>query len=554
MSVWLFGLTGLVFALQVLPVTGFFLMLMLAPYWSVVTVNLGFIVLAFEAATSRVPLVWLLVPIAYFGGYALFAHQSHRAVERLDAEARASNSGKRIAFVPASASLVIESNADDLGGAASSLVRAYRLPVAYTVTRAQEQRKPQELSRLDSNYRAERAGSPSVCRRIQQDSRFAAATAWAHFISPLRGTRSPSQPVLCTYSLPESPALQEIRISARSEPIGTWLLKGRRVRVELSASDGARLELLSGHAVPYAWLPLPIMGCFLNSARPKWECFAGFGTSANRGIGGTGAHGGATIEIVARALGLVPGSIEERRAELEATSTPELDNLLIRHETAAVANLDRLLADPTLRATVHDLAGLAERPDLLAPRADAMLRAMSAALTYGKGRSETARNLQRLLAHLPDAPFTRIGPALLLALDAGRPVQSDVGRRSVSEETDGTLLRRLGDLGPPALPTLDRLIFSSPGRPPVDAVLGLCRLGAPAAGMAERLAQHVRETEPRSDLRFVAFVTLLRLGRSDFAEALVEDSGGYRRTDIEAWRKAVSSDSGPQVCTSRPVR
>ena len=63
-SFWLFGWTGLVFVLQLIPFTGIFLMFLLAPFWSVVTLNLGFVALAYEAATGRVPRVWLLAPIA----------------------------------------------------------------------------------------------------------------------------------------------------------------------------------------------------------------------------------------------------------------------------------------------------------------------------------------------------------------------------------------------------------------------------------------------------------------------------------------------------------
>ncbi len=552
-SVWLFGLTGLVFVLQLIPFTGIFLMFLLAPFWSVVTLNLGFVALACEAATGRVPRVWLLAPLAYFGGYAIFAHQSHQAVEQLDAAVRNLNADKHVPFDPASNALVIESNANDLGGTGSSLVRGFHLHVAYTVTRDHQRRTPKELPQLNSSYRADRVGAAATCVRIRGDTRFREATAWAHSTRPSGSARASTQPALCAYSLPERPTLPEIRISARRDPIGSWLFTGRRVLVEISMPGAETVELISGHVAPYSWLPMPIMGCALNSGAPKWQCFAGFQTAAYRGLGGTGAYGGATIEIIARALGLVP--VEGPRTEPETTSTPELDELLARHETAAIANLDRLLADPTLRATVHDLKGLAERPELLIPRVDAMLSAMSAALSHGKGRSETARNLQRLLAHLPNEEFARIGPALLMALAAGTPVQPANSRRPVVEQIDGTLLRRLADLGIQAVPTFDRIVFANAGRPPVDAVLGLCRLGALASPMAIRLAQRVNEnSSPRDELRLAAIVTLLRLGQPDLAEPMSDGFGGYRRTTIDAWRTTVNAESGPHVCTLRDGR
>ena len=45
-----FALTGISFLLQLFPLTGVFLMLLAAPLWSILTVNVGFVSLAVEAA------------------------------------------------------------------------------------------------------------------------------------------------------------------------------------------------------------------------------------------------------------------------------------------------------------------------------------------------------------------------------------------------------------------------------------------------------------------------------------------------------------------------
>jgi hypothetical protein len=44
----------------------------------------------------------------------------------------------------------------------------------------------------------------------------------------------------------------------------------------IALPDGRRLELLGGTAVPLAWLPMPIIGCALNSGAGRWDCAALF--------------------------------------------------------------------------------------------------------------------------------------------------------------------------------------------------------------------------------------------------------------------------------------
>ena len=284
---------------------------------------------------------------------------------------------------------------------------------------------------------------------------------------------------------------------------------------------------------------------------------------------------GATVDTIAQALRLEQSPAASRRAEIAAAPATVLDDLLIRHEQAALANLDLLLSDPTKLATVHQLAGLTQRPQLLAQRADAMLVAMSVALTHGRGQSETALNLQRLIAALPEPDFRRIGIELLRRLDEAKPAEARPGEarpgearpekarpgpspnsrgQPLGQRIDGDLATRLADLGDPAMPILERLAFTSKGDSAAYAILGLCRMSPMPSDLAQRLADHIAaDTSSTSDARAAAYVTLMRWSRADLAETLLDEKGRNRRDYQRRW-PGLSDGVGPAFCTFRYSR
>ena len=72
-SIWFFVFTGVVFLLQTSPVPGFWLLFLAAPFWSAVTLNVGFLSLGIEAAAGKVHRAWLVAPILWFAGYEYVA-------------------------------------------------------------------------------------------------------------------------------------------------------------------------------------------------------------------------------------------------------------------------------------------------------------------------------------------------------------------------------------------------------------------------------------------------------------------------------------------------
>src|SRR4051812_16140122 len=99
-SLAIFAFAAIWIALQAIPIVGMFLFFLLAPLWSIVLINAGFLGIGAEAIAGRVPRVWLVLPIAWFGGYLLFAWHDHRALDELRAEIATGNAATHIPFDP----------------------------------------------------------------------------------------------------------------------------------------------------------------------------------------------------------------------------------------------------------------------------------------------------------------------------------------------------------------------------------------------------------------------------------------------------------------------
>jgi hypothetical protein len=81
----------------------------------------------------------------------------------------------------------------------------------------------------------------------------------------------------------------------------------------------------------------------------------------------------------------------------------------------------------------------------------------------------------------------------------------------------GPTLSRLGELGPPAVPILERYFFQH-SQPGADAMLGLCTAGTAASGVAGRLVREVSNLKGiERERRFAAYLTLHRIGAAAHA-------------------------------------
>lgn len=508
-SLIFFLATATLFVLQMIPFIGFFLMILLAMFWSVFLINAGMLGVAAEALSGRVSRWWLVLPIAFYGGYYAFAVADHQALRALSASYDAANARVAVPFDPSRQVIAIDLASD--GDDSSWLVQNYGLPVAYS-------RNPN----YRQGYRSTRMIANDVCKEVRGNPALVGAgiqTFGFHDGEYGSATRPTLNRAFCSLTMPEEPTLPMVTVSLHRERIRYGTLPVSRTVTTIATPDGKRFQLLGGVAEPLSWFPMPMMGCWLNSGGPKWQCDAGFKRSGYTPIVSGDTRFSRDSVVLARALGLKRVPIAARKGgdpALVRAKIAELEQAALAQQLAAI---DGMIADPTARVKEWQTSVVANNPEILAAKADEIMRGLERAAAVGdenflKAR-ESGRILAGLIAQLPRERFVAYGPRLL-ALYRAHFAESTDGRRWERShwlwETE-PLLRRLGDLGPDALfVAIDRRAsFSSVNGAGIDA---MCRVGAPGkAQSGPALLDQWNKLKPSDrEEREALFVALLRTG------------------------------------------
>ncbi len=415
-STALFLFTAAVVLLQVFPLTGVFLMIFAAPFWSVVTLNLAFLALAVESLLGRMDRRWIIAPLLYFGGYAFNAHQANEHYLALDAKLKAENATQSIVFDPGQQVLVFDEDDEDLASAPRAFVQKFALPVVYVANANYE----------PARHLAYRLAEAETCKRLQREQHrlpSGISPSWFHGTS--NGTSTLRKDV-CIVQLPEDPNRPALHISASREKQSDRLLPHTLTTTTISDGLGGMAILTTGHAEVLGWLPMPVMGCALNSGAPSWDCFYGFHRKAV-GLGGTGTYGVATQSAIADVLKLSeqdPGSLSAVAAGNRGEVEQALSKSLGARNDRALANLDAAINGPDRKLTVHDVSGLIANPEPVLTRGRAMGAAIARIVADPKGNFETARVMQSILAYFPSPDFAEIARPLL-------PVLLPLSRRAI---------------------------------------------------------------------------------------------------------------------------
>jgi hypothetical protein len=536
----LFLVTGVVLLLQFFPLTGVFLMLFAAPFWSVLTLNLAFLALAAESLFGRADRRWLIAPLLWFGGYAVYAHLTHERYLALDAKLKTENAAQSIVYDPAQQVLVFDDRSEDLSGAPNTFVQQYALPVAYVSNANFE----------PARHLAYRIAKADTCNRLQSERGTlpsGISASWFHESS--NGERKLRKDV-CIVQMPEDPSRPALHIAATREPQKHQLLPHSLTTTTISDGLGGMAILTTGHAEILGWLPMPVMGCGLNSGVPSWDCFFGFHRQAV-GLGGTGTYGRATVAAVADVLKLT-GRRTPSLSAAAAEGQNEVEQALARSHSArndrALANLDAAINGPVRKLTVHDVSGLIGNPTVTLSRGRALGAAIARYVAGPQSHFETARVMQSILAYFPSPEFNEIArpllPILLPFVESGDWVVAD------------DFAMRLGDLGPEALPVLDALAVSKNKSSPVVHVYGVCRIGPDAASAGERLLALLPagETARRDrDLEIAVYVALRRLGRTDLidSEAAAPSPRRFEGIHADILKRDIGPESPRSACTGR---
>lgn len=306
-SAWLFIATGVVFLAQIFPFTGIFLMIMLAPFWSVVLVNVGFILMFIEAI-ARVTPRWLIVPpIIWFAGYAVVAVISHHKASELTRQIDEQNRAAGMVWDHASYNILVVPGAATTNALidpiADGLVERYGLNKVFVHN--------ETFRGISEDGRVEIVSSPcppwmnryhdqsnilyyNVVDRVVSDHRpfphYVAATEICKVVSHHR----PSGRVIKVVS-ERNLQKNDLFIRATISPITISNMKVRSRVLAVSVS-------------PVSWYPMPVIGCTLIDSTSTWKCGAQFWHTRDQ----KSDNERNKLAVVARALGLTERTLTTR--------------------------------------------------------------------------------------------------------------------------------------------------------------------------------------------------------------------------------------------------
>ena len=541
---------GFLFLLQAFPYTGVFLMILAAPLWSVPLINLAVVVAGLEGLTGRAPRWFILVPVCWFGLYALAVVRDEAAlVKAQKLVATANEASQPVFYDPARHDVVANAFVD-------KLLLGARLPVVYSEPRIGRYRamKAARLAfgPLCATLAERKVGAKLHVRKIHKST---------------AGRYGLDQAVpACIVSFQEEPSRAIVRLRKETK---VETIDGLAVRMTVISADTGegRAEVRAAEAAILQPYPMPVMGCFLNSGAPSWDCMARF-MRRKRERFGVNAYD-------ANALGQALDLSRVELAPSNEASNAMVEARLVQADTRRDRQRSELLlaflANPeNFSRHYRLLRQFKNDPAKLVPFAGRLISALEESDANerrgNKKARQTARAIAQLLAQLPDVEIRRNSSRILNLLDASaRGLQRSVG----------PLVRRTHVLGEAALPLLTRRLGRETGRrrlswPAADAVISLCQMGLPTAAVAGPKLLEIWRARNRTQTRTVRskdggrrevaraptlgrldkylYVALLRLGLRD--EAGVAKVKHAAKWWDNAWQ-TITPQSPADICHKR---
>lgn len=545
-SIFCFVVTALVFALQVFPLTGIFMMLFLAMFWSVITINAGFLFMIAEAAWWKMSPRWTLVfPALYFGGYFLFVATHNFKIYQADYDiprvAIQFDPDKQILSVP---KVFAESFLVKYG-----LEEVLSSHPSHSGMEGYQKTIPREtLVRL---------GDREQCEAMR-DYGYSKGTFFMRInISDGKGGYKPIEDK-CIYGIPlhSEPLEKEIVLieqdKTRRKPADVRLIDERPIIV--TTPDGRVTEISAGYAIMYPWFPVPILGCSLISSSPEWKCHTAFHRYAPKPIG----YG--HVDKLAETLGLIP---QDEKAVLNRKAAKVEIRRIVDDYNDPRRRFERIIANPC-NAQIPDKVFpmvLADRNYVSSNKEKILDAYIRATREYSLTCEAKNRNLRRALTPfivgLSDQDYKSLSGKLV---DYFAQEGSDFENRYYGYEKmmreDFHMLVRFGDLGEPAYETLLDMLEKSLGRiepwkTPTALYYAICRAGP---GITEgkrarvlliRALKRVKryKVAQREALRDAHYAAFMRLGlESDYSQYL--DPSQH----VSAQDRPIGPSSPPSTC------
>jgi hypothetical protein len=550
LSICLFAITGILFLLQLFPYTGIFLMMLGAMGWSTILINLGFIVMIIESLYRKLPRWFILFPIIYFGGYAALTIASHTEFYLLQRDATIKNQSANIPFNSEIHALVIGKTDSMLSGMANWMVQSYDIPVIYD-------KNPNFHT---ANHLSYRLAGKFICDKARKN--FTVNTGI--FTNPVYENGKMSKD-LCAIRKPEDPTLPIYTLttteSSRYKAKTTdFLLPTYDITITITDPIGHEYKLYGGTAEPFRWLPMPVIGCWLNSGAAKWECDATFMRERFSPIARN--HNGETgdISMIADALHLKrsPASARIDSSANDPVTEKQIENINNEALENELALLHSLINDSGYSKYSESSFPilLYKRSDLLASEALGMVQALKRFTQNKSGNRESRNTLAKLISRLPQKEFLSQAHELIEIVRQEPDIKEMPGYKLENDAED--FIIRLGDAGPEAYDILLNMMNKNIETTPKSwtnywVALAICRAGSDIGEKVKPSLIKILNSTDRyreQDLHSAAYVALLRLGFKN--DALKDPSAGtkYGSSWYDNKLATVTPESPKSVCTT----
>lgn len=551
LSILLFAITGILFLLQLFPYTGIFLMMFGAIGWSTILINLGFIVMIIESISRKLPRWFILFPIIYFGGYTALAIASHTKFSLLQKDTATKNQSANIPFDPKLHALVIGGTDSMLSGMANWIVQSYDIPDIYD-------KNPNFHT---ANHLSYRLAGKFICDKARKDS----TVNTGIFTEPVYENGKMSKE-LCVIRKPEDPTLpiytltttESSRYKAKTET--DFLLPTYDITITITDPNGHKYNLYGGTAEPLRWLPMPVMGCWLNSGAAKWECDATFMRERFSSIARSSNGDKGDIAMIADALHLKrsPASARIDSNASDPATEKQIENInneALENELALLHSLIKDSGYSQYSKSSFTILFL-KRSDLLAPEASEMVQALKR-FTQDTSRNRESRNtLADLISRLPPKEFLSQAHEIIDIVRQEPDIKEMIGYKLENDAEN--FIIRLGDAGPEAYDILIKMMNKNIETRPKAwtnywPVLAICRAGYDIGEKVKPSLIKILNSTDRyreQDLHSAAYVALLRLGFKN--DALKDPSAGtkYGASWYDNKLATVTPESPKSVCTT----
>ncbi len=546
LSLMIFALTGLIYVAQIFPITGVWLMMVGGPYWSVVTINVAFILMAVESLFGACPKKYVIFPLIYFGGYFATAGASHYQYQSLQSKVVEHNASVKIPFDPKVHDLVIAP-----GMSVAPFLTIYGLEEVYTLDPNDKSGKSsvafiggRKVCHMPVDFGLEGASVTSIRERKDAEN---------NSLIERLGTVVKD---ICLIKMPKNPDGEVFTVKVRETDAGSLLLPMKKRDVEITSPEGKTYLIKGGSAAPFNELPAPYMGCATNLESGSWECFHGFLREGFQSLNKSGYGSLGDFAAIAKALGLryVPIDKKYKPADADAVVEKIVEERLEAQKIDAYKRFDELIADPVKYKGDMDFSVIMTEQEFFIKNSVSMIEALTKVEAHfietGASDSLVIKKREFLTDALSMLPLEVLKWHTPLLIELYSPATEKMwtwnGTRSLAIRT--------GDLGEGFYPLYKEILEQDSPYFPRNVVFAVCRAGPPVRSFVGKALvdklKELKETPEKDAQKRAVYIALARIGLKGEAEKIIPF---MKLLYIRDGDEKISYKSPPSVCVGMGV-